>query len=69
MTAYIQSKAIDIGDQSSILIINGQTLVVTVGKPSGAVPFGDVADIFVRSVQQIGLKYDRIEVVFDKYRH
>ena len=62
-------EAIDISDQSSTLIIDEQALVVTVGKPSGAVTFGDLADIFVRSVLQIRLPYDRIEVVFDRYRH
>ena len=56
-------EAIDIGDQSSTLIIDGQVLVVTVGKPSGAVTLGDLANIFVRSVLQIRLKFDRTEVV------
>ena len=40
-------EAIDIGDQSSTLIIDGQALVVIVGKPFWVVTFGDLADIFV----------------------
>ena len=40
-TGIICPEVINIGDQSSTFIIEGQALVVTVGKSSGAVTFGD----------------------------
>ncbi len=59
---------LDLQGQRSCLIIDGQPLVIAVGKPQGAVTFGDFADTFVLSVRQQGANYERINVVFDRYR-
>ena len=48
-----------------MLVINGQALLVAMGKPNNAVTFGDLADTYVLKV---GSKYQRIDVVFDRYR-
>ncbi len=58
----------DLQGQRSCLVIDGQPLVIAVGKPQGAVTFGDLADTFVLSVLQEGANYERIDVVFDRYR-
>ena len=52
---------------TSCLIIDGQALVQAIGKPHGATSFGDLADTLVKSVMQMGAKFDRIDVVFDRY--
>ncbi len=59
---------LDLQGQRSCLIIDGQPLVIAVGKPQGAMTFGDLADTFVLSVLQQGANYERIDVVFDRYR-
>ena len=48
--------------------MSDQPLVIAVGKPQGAVTFGDLADAFVLRVLQQGAHYERIDVVFDRYR-
>ena len=55
-------------DMSSCLIIDGQALVVAVGKPDKAVTFGDLAYTLVRAVLKAGCSYERIDVVFGRYR-
>jgi hypothetical protein len=59
---------IDLQDLSSCLVIYGQALVVALGKPAGAMPFGDFGQTFTTSVLQSGSLYTRIDVVFDRYR-
>lgn len=49
------------------LIIDGQALVIAIGKPQGASNFGDLADAFVASVLQSGASFHRIDVLFDRY--
>lgn len=53
--------------QNSSLIIDGQALVVAIGKPPGLVTFGDFADTFVQAVLNAGAKFNRVDVVFDRY--
>ena len=50
------------------MIIDGQALVVAIGKPAEATTFGDPADCFIRCILQMGSRCDRIDVVFDRYR-
>ena len=50
------------------LIIDGQALVVALGKPDADVTFGDLADTYVKTVLKAGSGYHRIDVVFDRYR-
>ncbi len=61
-------ETIELHDQSACLIIDGQALVVAIGKPINAENFGDLSDVFVKSVLQTGSKYKRIDIVFDRYR-
>lgn len=61
-------EGIELHDTSSCLIIDGQALVVALGKPDGAVTFGDLADTCVNTVLKAGAKYHRIDIVFDRYR-
>lgn len=61
-------EAIEVHNLSSCLIIDGQALVVALGKPEKAVTFGDLADTYVRAVLKAGSNYQRIDVVFDRYR-
>jgi hypothetical protein len=53
---------------TSCLIVDGQAQVNILGKPKEASTFGQLADIFVQSVLRMGQNYDRIDVVFDRYR-
>ena len=53
---------------SSCLIIDGQALVNAVGKPADNKTFGDLADTFVTAVLKMGTSYNRIDVVFDRYK-
>lgn len=41
--------------------------VVRMGKPAGAVTFGDFVDAFVASIWKAGTKFQRIDIVFDSY--
>ena len=53
---------------SSCLIIDGQALIVALGKPSDAVTYGDLADNYVKTVLKMGSKFKRIDIVLDRYR-
>ena len=50
------------------LIIDGQALVVALGKPANAQTFGDLADTYVCKVLKSGANYQWIDIVFDRYR-
>ena len=56
----------ELGDEAT-LIIDGQALVIAIGKPKGASTFGDLADAFIGSVLQSGAAYSRIDILFDRY--
>ena len=58
---------IDLSGKSSCMVIDGQALVVSLGKPKDSVTFGDMSDAFLRAVLQIGKFCQRIDVVFDRY--
>ena len=49
--------------QDATLIIDGKALVVSLGKTTGTITFGDLADVFVKSVLTAGSKL----VVFKYY--
>ena len=59
---------IDLEGKPSSLFIDGQALVVAIGKPGGAHTFGDLADKFISSGLQGGSQYHRVDVIFDRYR-
>ena len=50
-----------------MLVIDGQALVIAIGKPQAAKTFGDLSDIFVKSVFQSGKHFQCIDVLFDRY--
>ena len=52
---------------SSFLIIDGQALVVALGKPDADATFGDLAETYVKTVLIAGSEYHRIDVVFGRY--
>ena len=43
------------------------SVVVAIGKPTGLVTFGDLANTFVEAVLNAGAFFNRIDVVFDRY--
>lgn len=49
------------------MILDGQALVIALGKPDGAVTFGDFADAFLKSKLYSGRNCARIDVRFDRY--
>lgn len=52
---------------ANALIIDGQALVVAIGKPKEASTFQDLAQIFINSVTRAGMSFCRIDIVFDRY--
>lgn len=51
----------------SCLVIDGQALVMALGKPPDTTTFGDYANKFTDTVLKMGAKYQRVDVVFDRY--
>ena len=49
------------------LLIDDQALVMALGKPPDIRTFGDYANTFANTVFKMGAKYQRIDVVFDRY--
>lgn len=52
----------------SCLLIDGQALVQAIGKPAEATTFGDLADVYVKSVLKKGDSFGRVDILFDRYR-
>ena len=52
------------------LVIDDQALVMALGKPPGVTTFGEYADVFMKSVFDIGVGFDRIDVTksFGRYQ-
>ena len=53
---------------TTALVIDGQALIMAIGKPRDVSTFGSYADIFVNTVKNMGARFDRIDVVFDHYK-
>ena len=53
---------------SSCLVIDGQALVLALGRPAGLVTFQELGDAFVNIVLKLGRPFERIDVTFDHYR-
>ena len=47
-------------------VVDGQALVMTLGKPSECNTFDDVGDELVKAVLVSGKDFDRIDVMFDR---
>ena len=52
----------------STLVVDGQALVMALGRPSECNTFDDLGDKFVRAVLASGKDFHRIDVTFDRYR-
>ena len=52
---------------SFCLIIDGNAIIVTIGKPQEAKTFGNLADDFMGVVMHYGRACQQIHVTFDKY--
>ena len=55
-------------DGPSCLLIDGQALVMALGKPSNINTFGEYANMFANAVFRMGARFQRIDVTFDRYR-
>ena len=53
----------DLGERPTI-IIDGQALVVSVGKPKGITTFGDIFDLFRKAVLLAGASFDCRDITF-----
>ena len=54
--------------EPSCLLIDGQALVMALGKPTDIATFGQYGDNFTNTVFRLGANYGRIDVVFDRYQ-
>ena len=54
--------------EPSCLLIDGQALVMALGKPTDIATFGQYGDTFTKTVFRMGANYWRIDVVFDRYQ-
>lgn len=52
----------------STLVVDGQALVIALGRPSECNTFEDLAGKFVKAVLISGKDFERIDVTFDRYR-
>ena len=52
----------------STLVVDGQALVMALGRPSDCNTFDDLGDKFVKAVRASGKDFYRIDVTFDRYR-
>ncbi|KAG1701285.1 SH3 and multiple ankyrin repeat domains protein 1 [Nymphon striatum] len=53
--------------ESSCLIIDGQAMIMSLGKPAYVNTFGEYADVVVKYVLKQREAYNRIDVTFDRY--
>ena len=69
LTQQVQTPATVILDEPSCLLIDGQALVMALGKPPDIIMFGDYANIYANTVFKVlWSNYRRIDGVFDKYQ-
>ena len=52
----------------SMLVVDGQALVMVIGKPSECHTFDDLGDKFVKALLASGKDFHRKDVTFDRYR-
>ena len=68
LTKNIQERQeLQVDRSSTQLIIDGQAMVVSLGKPADARTFGDLADNFIKCLTFYSKTYHRIDVTFDRY--
>jgi len=54
-------------DTDPTIVIDGQAMIVALGKPKAAKTFGDYADSFIETIIKSGQQFKRIDVIFDRY--
>ena len=59
--------SINIKPKSSLLT-DDQALLVSTGKPESCKTFGNLADHFIQTVHSLSFRYERVDIVFDRYR-
>ncbi|XP_052128446.1 uncharacterized protein LOC127750548 [Frankliniella occidentalis] len=52
---------------SDHLIIDGQALIMSIGKPQHAQTFGDLANAVTSRIKNMSAHYQRVDIVFDRY--
>jgi hypothetical protein len=62
-----EKQELQVDRASAELIIEGQALIVSVGKPTDAITFGDLADNFIKSLTNHRKMFHRIDVTIDRY--
>ena len=62
LAQQVQTPAIVILDEPSCLLIDGQPLVMALGKSPDIRTFGDYANFFASTVSKMGANYQRIDV-------
>ncbi|KAK5890826.1 hypothetical protein CesoFtcFv8_014309 [Champsocephalus esox] len=67
LTNHVQTPADVPLQEPSCLAIDGQALVMALGKPPDTTTFGDYANKFAETVLKMGEKYQRVDVAFDRY--
>ena len=61
------TESVNLNGKFSCLLIDGQGLVVSIDKTNCKV-FGELADHFIKSMLWHGNKFERIDLVFDRFR-
>ena len=55
-------------DTKTCVLVDGHTLIQSLGKPNGCQTFGGYADVFVQNVTRHFREHtSRVDVVFDRY--
>ncbi|XP_051232747.1 uncharacterized protein LOC127350304 [Dicentrarchus labrax] len=67
LTKHIQTPADVPLQEPSCFLIDGQALVMALGKPPDITTFGNYANKFADTVLKMAEKYQRVDVVFDRY--
>ena len=62
-----EKRELQLNRRSAQLIIDGQALIQSLGKPPDASTFGDLADNFIKSLTHQSKTFHRIDVTFDRY--
>src|ERR1043165_5047763 len=62
-----EKQELQVDRASAQLFIEGQALIVSVGKPTDEITFGDLADNFIKSLTSHSKMFHRIDVTFDRY--
>ena len=68
LTSDVQCPASIKVQGNSCLLIDGQAMVIAIGKPQTCKTFGDFANACVNRVISVSAAYDKVDIVFDRYR-